>query len=129
MKFIKNLKSNANKLKKEIKTIYFAYQRKDIGFLPKVIIFLTIGYALSPIDLIPDFIPILGYLDDLIILPFLISISIRLIPKDIIEDCRKRAENEKIDFKKNWFFGFLFILFWVFIIFILIKKIILIIKK
>jgi uncharacterized membrane protein YkvA (DUF1232 family) len=129
MKFIKKLKSNAYKLKKEIKTIYFAYQRKDIGILPKVIIFLTIGYALSPIDLIPDFIPILGYLDDLLILPFLISLSIKLIPKNVIEECRIKAENEKIDLKKNWFFGFLFISFWFFIIFLIIKKVILIFKK
>ncbi|MCX8057958.1 MAG: DUF1232 domain-containing protein [Spirochaetes bacterium] len=124
IKLFKNyIKKRIFLLKNDIKTIYFAYQRKDIGLLPKLIALITISYALSPIDLIPDFIPILGYVDDFLILPLLIMLSIKLIPKEIIDECRLKAKNEKIEFKKNWKVGFIIILFWIFIIFLLIYKI------
>ncbi|MEJ5273428.1 MAG: YkvA family protein, partial [Spirochaetota bacterium] len=76
-KIFKKLKINANKIKEEIKTLYFAYKNPKTPIISKLIIILTIGYAMSPIDLIPDFIPILGYLDDLVILPALIALSIK----------------------------------------------------
>ena len=67
------LKERAKKLKLELTAVYYAYRDPGINLLPKLIIIITLGYALSPIDLIPDFIPILGYLDDLILLPALIT--------------------------------------------------------
>ncbi|MBU0463762.1 MAG: DUF1232 domain-containing protein [Proteobacteria bacterium] len=81
--------------------------------LPKIIILFTLGYALSPIDLIPDFIPIFGYLDDLLILPVLITLSIKLIPHEIMEESRKKAENQPLQLKKNWFFAIVFVLIWI----------------
>jgi uncharacterized membrane protein YkvA (DUF1232 family) len=128
-KFLEKLKNNAKNLKQEIKTLYFAYKNPKTPILPKFIIILTIGYALSPIDLIPDFIPILGYLDDLIILPALVSLSIKLIPKSIMEISRKEAETENINLKKNWAFGILFILIWALVIFFIIKGIFKFIKS
>jgi len=59
----------------------------------KVLLGVAIAYAVSPIDLIPDFIPVIGYLDDLIILPLLILIAIRLIPRSIIIECRQTKED------------------------------------
>lgn len=53
----------------------------------------AIAYAVSPIDLIPDFIPVIGHLDDLIVLPFLIWFAVRLIPKEVIAECRNQVEN------------------------------------
>lgn len=60
--------------------------------MAKIIAAIAVGYALSPIDVVPDFIPVLGYLDDLIILPVLAAWAIRLIPKEIMEECKTEAE-------------------------------------
>ncbi len=115
MKFIYNLKRKVKKLKQKILILYYAYQNPRLKLFPKLIIILTIAYALSPIDLIPDFIPILGYLDDLIIIPALITLSIKLIPKKIMIEATEKAINKPLKLKKNWFFGLLFILIWIFI--------------
>ena len=80
--------------------------------LPRIIDIFEIGYAMSPIDLIPDFIPVLGYLDDLIIIPALISLSIKLIPEKIMNESREKALREPVKLKKNLFFALLFILIW-----------------
>jgi uncharacterized membrane protein YkvA (DUF1232 family) len=107
------MKEKAKNIKKEITAIYYAYQNSNTKPLPKIIILFTLGYALSPIDLIPDFIPILGYLDDLIIIPALITLSIKLIPKVIMDESREKASKEPLQLKNNWFFGSLFIVFWI----------------
>jgi uncharacterized membrane protein YkvA (DUF1232 family) len=118
------LKSRAGELKKEILTLYFAYRDPRFPLLPRLIIIFTVAYALSPIDLIPDFIPVLGYLDDLIILPLLISLSIKLIPLDIIKESREKAENENQDLKPNKVFAVIFIMIWIFILVAIIRFII-----
>ena len=105
------LKQWANKLKCEITALYYA-SKEDIGLLSKIIIAFTVAYALSPIDLIPDFIPILGYIDDLIILPVLIYISIKMIPSDVMIIARSKAELQPIGLKKNWIMGVLIMLVW-----------------
>jgi len=68
--------------------------RKD-GRVPKRakwLLGLAIAYALSPVDLIPDFIPLIGYLDDVIIVPLLVMLALKMIPKELVDDCRRRAE-------------------------------------
>ena len=79
-------KEKARELKYNLSALYLAYKRKDVSIYAKIIIIITVGYALSPIDLIPDFIPVIGYLDDIIIVPFLIFLSIKLIPKKIMDE-------------------------------------------
>jgi len=112
MKTLENLKRNSVKLKNEITAVYYARQSPKVKLLPRVIIILTLGYALSPVDLIPDFIPVLGYLDDLIIIPVLIALSIKLIPQDIMAVSREKASKEPLHLKKNGIFAVLFIIFW-----------------
>ena len=115
-KFISKLKSRAGELKKEILALYYAYKDPRLPLMPKLVIIFTVAYALSPIDLIPDFIPVLGYLDDLIILPLLISLSIKLVPTEIIEESRKKAKNEQQNLKSNKIIAAVFIMIWIIIL-------------
>lgn len=77
------------KFKREIKVYQLVLRDRRTPTLAKLLLGVTIGYALLPLDLIPDFIPVLGYLDDAVILPILIFIALRFIPKNVVEDCRK----------------------------------------
>jgi uncharacterized membrane protein YkvA (DUF1232 family) len=95
--YLRGTANRAANIKKELLALYFAYRNPATGWLPKFIILLTLTYALSPIDLIPDFIPLLGYIDDLIIIPILISLSVKTIPGDILREAR-------IDAGKNRYF-------------------------
>ena len=101
-------------LKKEIRALYIASKRDDVPWYAKAIILLVVGYALSPIDLIPDFIPVLGYLDDILILPLGIILAIRLIPRNIMEECREQSESIFREAKpKNWFAAGIIIFIWI----------------
>lgn len=119
-----NLKERAKKLKIDIPTIYIALKKKETPRVAKVFAIITVCYALSPIDLIPDFIPVLGYLDDVILLPILIALTIKLIPEDIINKCRLEAENIWNNGKhKKWYYSVPILLIWIGLIVLIIKKI------
>ncbi len=118
------LKEKARQLKKDIPAIFLALRKKETPVIAKLFAGLTIAYALSPIDLIPDFIPVLGYLDDLIILPALAALTLHFIPLEVIKECRTEAEALWTDGKpKKWFFAIPIILIWAFILFFVIKAI------
>jgi uncharacterized membrane protein YkvA (DUF1232 family) len=74
--------------------LYLAYKDPRLPWYARIFAALVVGYAFSPIDLIPDFIPVVGYLDDLILVPLGIWLAIKLIPADVMNDSRKRAKNE-----------------------------------
>jgi len=121
---ISKIKERIKKLKTDIPAVYLALKRKDTPLLAKILAGLTVAYALSPIDLIPDFIPVLGYLDDIIILPVLVTLTIKLIPKDIFTECRKQAEDLWKNTKpKKWYFALPIIIIWLLIIYLIIKAI------
>lgn len=101
MKLIRTLKEKAKILKQEIVVLFLAFQHTKTPTFAKLLIAITIGYAVSPIDLIPDFIPVIGLIDDLILLPAMIVIAIRLIPEEIITECRKLAQ-EKNEINKSF---------------------------
>ena len=88
---LKIWKDRAKKLKTEIHALLIAYRDPRTPWIAKAWVLLVIAYALSPIDLIPDFIPVLGYLDDLILLPLGIALALRLIPADIMAEAREKA--------------------------------------
>ncbi len=67
---------------------------------------LVIGYAISPLDLIPDFIPVLELLDDLVIVPAGIALVVKMIPKEVMEECRRRAKDERVTTRTKWLVGF-----------------------
>lgn len=117
-------KQRIKELKKEIAALYLAYKRKDVPLYAKIVSILVVSYALSPIDLIPDFIPILGYIDDLILIPLGIAIAIKLIPSDIMNECRQQSEDIfKQGKPKSWVAGGVIIFIWTIIIIFILKKI------
>jgi uncharacterized membrane protein YkvA (DUF1232 family) len=118
MKLIEPLKSKARKLKAEIQVLLIAYRDKRTPVAAKLLVGLTVGYLLSPIDLIPDFIPVLGLLDDLIIVPALISLSIKIIPPVVMADARRQLGSTVVKPRKNnWFFAALIVLLWLAILY------------
>lgn len=119
-----NLKERAKKLKTDIPAVFIAMKKKETPVIAKIIAGLTVIYALSPIDLIPDFIPVLGYLDDIIILPALITLALRLIPPDVFVVCRKEAEEIWTAGKpKKWYYALPIMAVWMLIAFLIVKAI------
>ena len=86
------LKGWARRIKRDAVTLWFAYRYPATPWAPRLLCLFVVGYVLSPIDLIPDFIPVLGYLDDVLLLPGLIWLAVRLLPTAVLEDSRARAE-------------------------------------
>ncbi len=84
-------KRRARRLKGEIYALYLAYRDPRVPWYAKGFAALVVGYALSPVDLIPDAIPVLGYLDDLILVPLGIGIALKMIPAEVMGECRERA--------------------------------------
>jgi uncharacterized membrane protein YkvA (DUF1232 family) len=84
-------RDTAARLKREVYTLYFAVRDPRVPWYAKALAGSIVAYAFSPIDLIPDFIPVLGYLDDLILIPLGVLLVRRLIPADVLADCRGRA--------------------------------------
>lgn len=122
--YFQYFKQKVKKIKIDIGTLYLAYQRSDVPIYAKLVSILVVAYALSPIDLIPDFIPMLGYLDDLILVPLGIIIAIKLIPKDIIIECRKQSEDIFKEGKsKNWISGGIIACIWILLFLIIYYKI------
>src|SRR6478609_6917351 len=111
MKLLQNLKQRARALNTEVYALYLAYKRPEVPWTAKIIIALTIGYALSPIDLIPDFIPVFGFLDDIFIVPAGIALSIRLIPGPVMQQCREQAAELFRDKKPKVRYAWLVVVF------------------
>ena len=90
---ITRVKDWARRLKRDVVALWFACKDARTPRFAKALAIFTVGYALSPIDLIPDFIPVLGFVDDAIILPGLIWVVLRMIPPEVMSDCRTEAQN------------------------------------
>lgn len=92
MKLGNRLKAWAKRIKRDGLTLWFAGKHPRTPWLAKAVGLFVVAYALSPIDLIPDFIPVLGFVDDVLLLPGLIYVAIRLLPSDVLADCRAQAD-------------------------------------
>lgn len=88
------LRDTAARLKTELAVYRRVLKHPDTPLLAKVLLGLAIGYALLPFDLIPDFIPVLGHLDDLVIVPGLVVLALWLIPQQVVAECRKQGESK-----------------------------------
>ena len=85
------LKATGRALKRELRVYQLVLKDRRTPRLARFLLGLAVGYALSPVDLIPDFVPVLGYLDDLVLVPALVILALKMVPKKVIEDCRARA--------------------------------------
>jgi uncharacterized membrane protein YkvA (DUF1232 family) len=118
-----DLHERALKLTPDNPATFLSLKSSETPWYAKLLAGLTLIYALSPIDLIPDFIPVLGYLDDLIVLPALIALTIHFIPRDIFEHYRQEAQGMWQDGKpKKWYFAIPFVLVWLFILWLIVKR-------
>jgi uncharacterized membrane protein YkvA (DUF1232 family) len=88
---MKTWRQRAEELRRHTLALYFAARDPRVPLAAKLLIALVVAYALSPIDLIPDFIPVLGYLDDLLLLPLGVWLAVKLVPEAVWQDCRARA--------------------------------------
>jgi uncharacterized membrane protein YkvA (DUF1232 family) len=109
---LEKLKAHAKALKGEIHALYLAARDPRTPWHAKAIIGCVVAYALSPIDLIPDFIPVLGYLDDLLLLPMGIYLALKLIPEEVLIDARRRAAEIPGGLPMRWSAALFIIILW-----------------
>ena len=110
-------KRQAKLLRVKIYTIYFAYKDPRVPWYAKAFAACIVAYAFSPIDLIPDFIPILGYLDDIVLIPLGIALALKMIPKAVIKECEEKAQEILTQDKpKSLSAAAIIVAIWVFII-------------
>lgn len=113
MHMLQQLKQQAKALKQELYAMYLAYQDRRVPWYAKVVVACVVAYAFSPIDLIPDVIPVLGYLDDLILLPLGIKLALRMIPPRVMAECRVQAQDNIASGKlKNWMAAAVVVCLW-----------------
>jgi uncharacterized membrane protein YkvA (DUF1232 family) len=92
---IRRLESWARRLKVEVYALYLAYKDQRVPWYARVFAVVVVGYAFSPIDLIPDVVPVLGHLDDLILIPLGVALAIKMIPPHVLAECRQEARDAK----------------------------------
>jgi uncharacterized membrane protein YkvA (DUF1232 family) len=111
---IDRLKQTAKRLKTEINVLGVVYRDPRTPWYAKAVIVFVIAHSLSPIDLIPDFIPVIGYLDDLILIPLGVALAIKLVPTEVFAEAREKvASQPEITGISGWWFGGLVIFFWI----------------
>lgn len=117
MRALESLTQRARQLKAETVALYHAARHPATPWYAKLLVAAVVAYALSPIDLIPDFIPVLGYLDDLIVLPLGIALALRMIRPNMLEECRGRArETLKNGKPVSWAAAVVIVLIWILLV-------------
>lgn len=107
------LKEKAIRLKQELHALYLASRDPGTPWYAKFFVICIVAYALSPIDLIPDPIPVLGYLDDLLLLPLGIYLALKMIPEEVLTRCRQKAETCPAVLPRNWIAGAVIVVMWI----------------
>ncbi|HEX7045959.1 MAG TPA: YkvA family protein [Gammaproteobacteria bacterium] len=115
MKIAKRLlhDERSGSIRRNVHALWFAARHPDVPVLAKLVIGVVVAYALSPIDLVPDFIPVLGWLDDLVLVPFGLWLAIRLIPVDIWRECQARAQEGRRHLWKSMAAAAVILLIWI----------------
>jgi uncharacterized membrane protein YkvA (DUF1232 family) len=111
---VRSWKRWAHRLKLEVVAIYLAYRDPRVPWYARAFAALVLAYAFSPIDLIPDPIPVLGYLDDLLLIPLGVALALKMIPADVMAECRERARLAGSQPKpRNWIAAAAIVAVWV----------------
>jgi len=117
-----SIKQRAEKLKRDIPALFLALGNSKTPPAAKIFAGIAVAYALSPVDLIPDFIPVLGMLDDVVILPLLVGLALKLIPENVLCECRAKSEGMWQDGKpKRWYYSIPIILVWLIVVIVIVK--------
>jgi uncharacterized membrane protein YkvA (DUF1232 family) len=116
-----NIEAKSQAMKSNLGVIYLAFKHHRTPWYTKVLIVLVVSYALSPVDLIPDFIPVLGYLDDLILIPAGIALAVKLIPEDIIAECRNNSGDLSSIKIRGIYAGIIIIALWLLVLILVMK--------
>jgi uncharacterized membrane protein YkvA (DUF1232 family) len=93
---LKKLKAVGRGLKQELQVYRLVLKDKRTPKMARIILGIAVGYALMPFDIIPDFIPVIGYIDDAVIIPLLLLVALKMVPREVMEDCRARALNSHL---------------------------------
>lgn len=119
-----DIKARAEQLKRDVPAVFLALKKAETPIIAKVFAVLTVAYALSPVDLVPDFVPVLGYVDDVILLPVLVALTVKFIPKDVFERCRVESDGLWDNGKpKRWYYAIPIVVFWALILVLIWKAI------
>ncbi len=123
-------KYKAKQLKTETYALYLAYRDPRVPWYAKLFAAAVVGYAFSPLDLIPDFVPILGYLDDLVLVPAGIALALRMVPEAVLDQCRQEAREAMARGQPtNWLAAGVIVLIWALCIALAIELLARLVKK
>ena len=116
-------KDRLKRLKNEVYVLYLAIRDRRTPWYAKALAVVVVAYALSPVDLIPDFIPVPGYIDDLILIPAGIYLTFKMIPDDILEELRQKVKTTPINSRTKWVAAVIVVLIWLLVLYLIIKAI------
>jgi uncharacterized membrane protein YkvA (DUF1232 family) len=121
---LKRWKASARELKTQGYALYFALKDPRVPWYAKLLAGSVVAYAVSPIDLIPDFIPVIGYLDDLVLVPLGVALAVKLIPPDVWSECRAKAARAAAETKfLGWIGAAAIIIVWIAVVALTVRKI------
>lgn len=122
---VENMSEKAAKMLVDVYALFLGLGDKRVPWYAKTVAAITVGYAFSPIDLIPDFIPVLGQLDDLLLIPVGVYVAMKLIPEDTIDDLRAKAQSMMEGNKPtSWVAGGIVVTIWILALVAIILKIV-----
>jgi uncharacterized membrane protein YkvA (DUF1232 family) len=116
-------KEKAKQLKNEVYVLYQALKDPRTPWYAKALITLIAAYVLSPVDLIPDFIPVLGYLDDIVLVTVVVLMVRKMIPKEVLEEYRQRVKPDVVKDKSKWIAATIIIGIWLLVLYLIVKSV------
>jgi uncharacterized membrane protein YkvA (DUF1232 family) len=123
MGIITSWKERVRLLRSDVYALYLAFKDRRTPWYVKAFLILIVAYVLSPIDLIPDFIPVIGYLDDVVLVAGGIYLAIRMVPREVLAECRRKAVLERFSTRARWIAAAGIVFIWLLVIYLIIKAI------